>query len=171
VNRFTSTTRRARGLGLLAAVAMLAGCGAMAPGGLPPGTPIAQARGAVFGPTGEHALADGGTRLEFAQGAFGKQTYMLDFDRSGRLVASQQVLTELNLATITPGMTADQVRARFGRPAWVFGVNHPRGQVWNYRFDGGDCVWYQVSITDSDRRVVDSNIGTDPACDGPNSRE
>jgi hypothetical protein len=168
-----TTHRRGRTAlaGLLALSAALAGCGAMAPGGLPPGTPIAQARGGLFGPTGEYALPDGGTRLEYAQGSFGKQTYMLDFDRGGRLVSSQQVLTELNLATIAPGMAADEVRMRFGRPAWVFGVNYPRGQVWNYRFEGGDCVWYQVSIADKDRRVVDANVGTDPACDGPNSRE
>ncbi|KQW37567.1 hypothetical protein [Rhizobacter sp. Root404] len=171
MNPNTFPRRRAAWLGGLAACAALAGCGTLAPGGLPPGTPIAQARGALFAPTGEYALPDGGTRLEFAQGSFGKQTYMLDFDRSGRLVTSQQVLTELNLATITPGMTAEQVRMRFGRPAWVFGVNYPRGQVWNYRFDGGDCVWYQVSIADADHRVVEANVGTDPACDGPNSRD
>ncbi len=163
--------RRAPLIGLLAAAVVLAGCATLAPGGLPPGTPIGQARAAPFGPTGEYALAGGGTRLEFAQGSLGKQTYMLDFDRSGRLVASQQVLTELNLATITPGMTADEVRARFGRPARVFGINHPRGQVWNYRFDGGDCVWYQVTIADGSQQVVDAGIGTDPICDGPNDRE
>jgi hypothetical protein len=166
-----TTWRRAPLPVLLAACTALAGCGTLAPGGLPPGTPIGQARAALFGPTGEYALPDGGTRLEFAQGSFGKQTYMLDFDRNGRLVSSQQVLTELNLATIAPGMSADGVRMRFGRPAWVFGVNYPRGQVWNYRFDGGDCVWYQVSISDGSHRVIDANLGTDPACDGPNSRE
>ena len=138
----------------------------MAPGGLPPGTPIAQARGAMFAPTGEYALPDGGTRLEFA---LGKETYMLDFDRGGTLVSSQQVLTELNLATIEPGMAADDVRKRFGRPAWVFGVQYrERQHVWNYRFDGGDCVWYQVSISDATRQVTEASIGTDPACDGPN---
>ena len=153
-----------------ALLAALAGCTALAPGGLPPGTPIAQARASLFGPTGEYALPDGGTRLEFAQGSFGKQTYMLDFDRGGRLVASQQVLTEPNLATIAPGTPADEVRMRFGRPVYVYGVRYPRAQVWNYRFDGGDCVWYQVSIGDIDHRVAEASLGPDPACDGPNRR-
>ena len=147
----------------------LVGCATFAPGGLPPGTKIADARHAAFGPTGEYALPGGGTRLEFSQGAFGKQTWMLDFDANGLLVASQQVLTELNLATIEPGMAADDVRKRFGRPAWVFGVQYrERQHVWNYRFDGGDCVWYQVSISDATRQVTEASIGTDPACDGPN---
>lgn len=165
------SVRLIRDLTLLAGLASLGGCGTLAPGGLPPGTPIAQARAAPFGPTGEYALSDGGTRLEFAQGSFGKQTYMLDFDRNGLLTSSRQVLTEQNLATIAPGMPASEVRMRFGRPVQVFGVRHPPAQVWNYRFDGGDCVWYQVSISTADQRVVEAGIGTDPACDGPNRRK
>jgi hypothetical protein len=162
----TRTLRRHAPITLLAALLVLGGCAALAPGGLPPGTKIATARAAPFGPSGEYALPGGGTRLEFAQGALGKQTYMLDFDRNGVLVSSQQVLTELNLATIAPGMPADELRMRFGRPAWVFGVQYPRAHIWNYRFDGGDCVWYQVSVSDAK-----ASIGTDPACDGPNSRD
>jgi len=167
----TDFVRRLAPISALAALALIAGCATFAPGGLPPGTPIAQARGALFGPTGEYALPGGGTRLEFAQGSFGKQTYMLDFDKNGSLVSSQQVLTEQNLATIAPGMPAEEVRMRFGRPVQVYGVRYPRAQVWNYRFDGGDCVWYQVSIGDADHRVVQAGIGTDPACDGPNRRD
>ena len=163
--------RCAAGIPVLVLVAGLGGCAWLAPGGLPPGTPIAQARHALFGPNGEYPLPGGGTRLEFRQGAFGKQTYMLDFDKSGLLVSSQQVLTELNLATIEPGLTADELRRRFGRPAWVFGVQHPRAHIWNYRFDGGDCVWYQVSVGDADQTVIDASIGTDPACDGPSHRD
>ena len=125
----------------------------------------------AFGPTGEYALPGGGTRLEFAHGGLAKQTYMLDFDRSGVLVSSQQVLTEPNLATIAPGMSAEEVRMRFGRPVWVYGVRYPRAQIWNYRFDGGDCIWYQVSIGDADHKVVDAGIGPDPVCDARDNRE
>ena len=56
-------------LAILTLAAALAGCGALAPGGLPPGTKIADARQALFKPSGEYALPGGGTRLEFAQGA------------------------------------------------------------------------------------------------------
>ena len=164
-------SRCARAASVLA-LAALGACTALRfPGGLPPGTPIAEARRTFGGPSAEYPLANGGTRLEFRQGSFGKQTYMLDFDASGRLVATQQVLTPATFATIAPGMTQEQVLARIGTPAFVFPVGWQRLQVWNYRFDGGDCVWYQVSIAATDRRVVDANIGTDPACDGPNSRE
>lgn len=156
----------------LLAGALLGGCAQLAPGGLPPGTPIAQARQSWVGPSGEYVLPGGGTRLEFAQGSFGKQTYMLDFDAAGRLVTTQQVLTERNFSTLAPGTPADEVRMRFGRPVWVYGVRFPvPSQVWSYRFDGGDCVWYQVSISDATHRVTESSLGPDPACDGPSTRE
>ena len=161
-------------LGAVAALplALLAGCAALAPGGLPPGTPIAEARHAFFGPTGEYPLADGGTRLEFAQGQFGKSTYMLDFDRQGLLVSSQQVLTEINLESVPKGASVDQVRMRFGRPAWTFGVRYPEpAQIWNYRFAGGDCVAYQISISDATHQVIASNLGQDPSCDVGRDRD
>ena len=153
-----------------AATIALGACTSIAPGAFPPGTSISEARAAFLGPTGEYALPDGGTRLEFARGAHGKQTYMLDFDASGSLVASQQVLTEQNFATIAPGLPAAEVRMRLGRPAEVFNVPWQRLQVWNYRYYPGDCVWYQISISDAGR-VTESNYGTDPACDTAGSRE
>jgi hypothetical protein len=104
----------------LAAVALCA-CTSIALGGLPSGTAIAEARASFLGPTGE-PLPNGSTRLEFARGAFGRQTFMLDFDASGRLVTSQQVLTEANFASIGPGLPAQEVRMRLGRPAEVFNV-------------------------------------------------
>jgi hypothetical protein len=165
------TLARAARAGAVAATALLGGCAWLAPGGLPPGTPIAKARAALFGPNAEYALPGGGTRLEFDQGQYGRQTYMLDFDANGLLVASTQVLTEPNLATIAPGMPADEVRMRFGRPAWVFNVPWQKLQIWNYRYVGGDCVWYQVSISDATHRVTEAGNGPDPACDGPGDKD
>lgn len=145
-------------------------CTALAPGALPPGASIAEARASFGGPTGEYRLSGGGTRLEFARGSFGKQTYMLDFDASGSLVASRQVLTEANFATIVPDLAVEEVRMRLGRPANVFYVPWQKIQVWNYRYYPADCVWYQVSISAAGR-VTEANYGTDPACDGPSSRD
>ena len=151
------------------AVVVLAGCATA--GGLPPGSSIDEARNVAFGPTGEYALPDGGTRLEFAQGQFGKQTYMLDFNREGKLTSSQQVLTERNLATIGPGMSANELLTRFGRPASTFGVRYHNQRIWNYRYADGDCVWVQVSVSQDTQLVEQAGIGTDPICDGPNDRE
>ena len=154
-------------LGVLVFVAVLAGCAALAPASAPLGTPIAEVRRGSFGPTGEYPLPGGGTRLEFAQGSFGKQTWMMDFNAQGKLVSKEQVLTEANFARIVPGMPGAEVQMRLGRPAHVFSVQRQKIQVWNYRYFGGDCVWFQVTVSDAGP-VTETGIGTDPACDGPN---
>lgn len=156
---------------IFASAALVVGaCSTLAPGALQPGASIAEARATFGGPTGEYPLSGGGTRLEFARGSFGKQTYMLDFDAAGRLVESHQVLTEATFATIVPDLPAAEVRMRLGRPANVFYVPWQKIQVWNYRYQPADCVWYQVSIGDAGR-VTEAGYGTDPACDGPSTRD
>ena len=154
-----------------AAIITISGCASWPPGGLPPGTPIDTARHGFASPTAEFPLPNGGTRLEFAQGTFGKQTYMLDFDPSGKLVSTEQVLTEQNLASIRPGLPEADLMMRIGRPAHVFSVPWQKLHVWNYRFAGGDCVWYQISVSDVERAVTQSSLGSDPSCDGPNSKD
>jgi hypothetical protein len=149
------------------AIAALAGCAT--PGGLPPGSSIDAARHLVPAPTAEYALPNGGTRLEFDRY---KQAWMLDFSPQGVLQSSMQALTEQNFATIEPGMPAAEVRLRLGRPIQVFGTGWVDPlQIWNYRFAGGDCVWFQVSIWEVDQKVRESSIGTDPACDGGNGKD
>jgi hypothetical protein len=140
-------------------------CTSMSPGTtLPLGTPIEQARQA-FGASGEYPLADGGTRLEFRQH---RETYMLDFDASGHLVGRQQVLTPAVFATMKPGMSQGDVLALIGHPVYVFPVGYQKLQVWSYRFarPEGDCVLWQVSISNVSGLVSDVGQGFDPACDG-----
>ncbi len=155
----------------MAAAAALCGCTALAPAALPNGTPIADARARLAGPVAEYTLPSGGSRLEFAQGSYGREKHMLDFDASGRLVATTQVLTEANLNRMVPGTPRNEVRLQLGRPAAVIAVPRQKLQVWNYRFAGGDCVWFQISISDVTQRVTEASTGLDPACDGPNERQ
>ena len=155
---------------LLAAVPVfMTACAFLAPASLPLGTSIEDVRRDGPTPTGTYALPGGGRRLEFAQGSFGRQTFMLDFNAAGTLVSTQQVLTPANFDQIVPGMSGDEVLMRLGRPANVFGVPWQRLHVWNYRFFGGDCQWFQVSVSDAGP-VTEAAMGYDPACDGPNSR-
>lgn len=160
-----------RAASLAFSVAALGGCTVLAPAALPAGTPIADARGRLAGPVAEYPLPNGGTRLEFAQGSYGREKHMLDFDASGRLVATTQVLTEANLNRMVPGTPRDEVRLQLGRPVSMFAVPWQKLHVWNYRFAGSDCVWYQISISDVTQRVTEASTGLDPACDGPNERQ
>ena len=132
------------------------------PGSLPAGTPLAEARQSL-GAGVEYPLADGGRRLEVNRG---RETYMVDFDATGRLVSSQQVLSPATFDTITIGMTEQQVLTRIGRPAYVFPVGWQNLQVWSYRFGGleGDCRVFQVSISNATRTVADAGPNSDPAC-------
>jgi hypothetical protein len=157
--------------GVLCAWLTVVFAGCASPGNLPLGTSIESVRDGLLAPTDEYALPDGRRRLEFRRGSLGRETWMLDFDANGALVSSQQVLTQANFADITPGMSADDVRMRLGHPSAVFGAGwQDHLHVWNYRFAGGDCVWFQVSIRDADRTVSAANIGMDPVCDGPNTK-
>ncbi len=163
----SSWVSRVAASGVAGGAAALMGCAVLAPASAPLGTPIAEVRRGPFGPTGEYPRLGGGTRLEFAQGAFGKQTWMMDFDAQGRLVSKEQVLTEANFALVKPGMPGSAVQTLLGRPANVFSVQRQKLRVWNYRYFGGDCVWFQISVSDAGL-VTEAGMGTDPACDGPN---
>ena len=55
---------------------------------------------------------------------------------------------------------------RIGQPAFTFPVGWQNLQVWNYRYGGleGDCVVFQVSISNATRAVTETGPNTDPAC-------
>ena len=138
------------------------------PGSLPIGATLAEARQSFGGPTGQYALAAGGTRLEYASPSFGKQTWMLDFDAGGRLFRKQQVLDEAHFAQIVPGLSQQEVLFRIGHPAWIFGVGRQNLDVWNYRFSVPlGCTIFQVSMLRTGF-VKEAAQGYDPACDAPN---
>ena len=147
----------------LSLVTATAACTLMRPpASLPPGTTLADAR-QTLGAGDQYPLPNGGTRLSFPRG---KDTYMLDFDADGRLVQSQQVLNLPTFATIQPGMPQAEVLTRLGRPAYVFPVGYQKLQVLNYRFGGleGDCMVFQVSISNTTGNVTEAGTGPDPWC-------
>jgi hypothetical protein len=151
----------------LAGGVLLAGCASL-PGGMPTGTTIEQARNGFMKPTAEYTFSNGFTRLEFNQG---KQTFMLDFDPSGKLADTQQVLTEDYFATIKPGQTEEWVHERIGTPVRIFPIGWQNAHVLNYRFAEGNCVWFQVTISNETRQVTDAGTGQDPACDVGSSKD
>jgi hypothetical protein len=152
----------------LVCAAGAAGCANWPPGAVPLGTPIAQVRGAGLPPSGEYTLSDGGTRLEYDQGA---QTYMLDFNAAGVLVASKQVLTQDEFAEIVPGMSGTTVRIRLGHPASTMSIPRQDLQVWNYRFWVSQCELFQVSVNQTSGKVTEAGIGPNLECGGPNVKK
>ena len=148
----------------LAAATLLAACQSYSASGIAPGTSRAQVEAGMGRPTAVYPLDQGRQRVEYARGPFGKHTYMLDFDASGRLERSEQVLTEQRFAGIAMGQSRDEVLRALGQPSNVRRLGWQRRDLWSYRYDSLFCTWYQVSFDATDR-VVDTGYGPDPACD------
>jgi hypothetical protein len=145
------------------ASALLASCAGYGPGSVRPGQSADEVARAMGQPTGRYTLPQGGTRLEYARGPFGKHTYMVDLDAQGRVQRWQQVLTENNFGGVRAGWTQDELLLALGRPAERRSGGRQGGEVWSYRYDAVFCQWFQVSVKGG--RVTDMAYGPDPLCD------
>jgi hypothetical protein len=153
---------------IAAAAAMLAaGCSALPPA--PTGQPLADVLKTLGPPTARHALPEGVERLEYATGPYGRATWMVDLDGTGRVLRSMQVLNEANFAGFAErvaGMPREAVLRELGTPGERSRVRHPAGETWSWRYPTNDCLWFQVSMGD-DGKAVSAGYNIDPRCDAP----
>jgi hypothetical protein len=162
MSRFTITVPT-RASSVASALLLLAGCAGYGPGDLKPGQSEADVRARMGEPT-DRIVVPGGSRLEYARGPFGKHTYRIDLDATGKVRGVSQILTEANFEALRPGATRDEVRDRLGRPAETRVGWRGVGEVWSYRYDYRiDCRWFQVWLVDD--RVREASYATDPVCD------
>lgn len=145
------------------AVAGLAACTAYAPSNLPPGATRQQVLEQLGPPTGRDALPEGGERLEFARGPYGKHTYRVTLDAAGRVTGWEQVLTEDRFNQIRDGMPAEDALALVGRPSERRAGGWQGGEVWSWRYETVVCQWFQISVIDG--RVRAPAYGPDPLCE------
>lgn len=146
----------------LTGLSLLAACTGYAPPADPAGTTADQVV-ARMGPPETRRTVEGGTRLEYPRGPFGLHTWFVYLDGTGRVVRSEQVLTERHFTQINPGMSQDDVRYVLGRPGEVYVLGRSRGVVWNYRYENPFCRWFQVEIS-QDRQVRSAGYGEPPEC-------
>lgn len=146
------------------ATCLLFACAGYSPGSLGPGATRDEAVRTMGPPTGQYALPNGGSRLEFARGPFGKHTYMLDFDRTGRLQRWQQVLTEANFNALQMGMSREEVLMKLGRPSHTSYIQWQKLVLWSYRYDAVFCQWFNVGFN-AEGKVADLGYTPDPLCD------
>jgi len=161
-----SSSARAVRVAVVSAVAVFGaiGCAGYSPKGLQPGQPEAAVIQQMGPPTARYALPNGGSRLEYARGPAGHETYMVDFDTDGRMVDWEQVMDLWYLTRITPGMSEEDVLIRVGHPASTMPIKRQQLVVWNYRYPTNDCLWFQISVGD-DGKVISGAQGIDPRCD------
>jgi hypothetical protein len=146
----------------------LSACGTYGPGKLAVGQSNSEVEKSLGTPTARYALPrgmqpEGGTRLEFARGPFGGDTFMVDVDTSGKVTRWAQVLTERNFEAIPQGMSTQDLLLTLGTPSHRRGGGWQGGEVWSYRYNATFCQWFQVSIIDG--KVKDPAYGPDPRCD------
>jgi hypothetical protein len=140
----------------------------------PPPTP-GQSRDEVLRswgqPTARYELGQGAQRLEYATGLFGRSTWMVDLDAAGLVRSARQVLTDSSLMELQgwlPGMPRDALLLSLGTPGERRGGGRQGGEIWSWRYQTNECLWFRVSIGD-DLLVRDGGFYPDPTCDKPSS--
>jgi hypothetical protein len=147
------------------ALSLLAACAGYAPPkDLHAGSSEAEVVQAMGQPTGRYPLAEGGQRLEFARGPYGRHTYMIDLDAQGRVVQWDQVLDPRYFDVLGPGMKRDYILRSIGRPSERMGM-YRDGQIWSWRYPNNDCLWWQAQF-DSQGVVTSAGYASAPGCDG-----
>ena len=146
---------------------LLMACAVVPPG---PGTTETKVLREWGTPTARHALPGGALRLEYATGPFGRTTWMLDLNTAGRVTNAQQVLAEPALWALQPrlpGMARAELLQTLGTPGERRSGGRQGGEIWSWRYETNECLWFRVSIAD-DARVQDGGFYPDPSCDnGP----
>ena len=160
--------RRTSAVGLTLGLALsMGGCALFQPPPLAVGQTEAEVSALLGMPTGRYALGDGLTRLEFARGPFGRETWMVDLGPDGRSRRFDQVLNTWHFAQFAetaPGMGTEQLLRTLGRPGQRDRMGWVGGEVWSWRYPTNDCLWWQVSIG-PDGKVQSGGYGIDPICD------
>lgn len=124
---------------------------------------------AAMGPPETERRTDAGSRLEFPRGPYGRQTWFVYLDATGRVARAEPALTEANFSRIVPGMTQEEVRGLLGRPGEVQSLARARGTVWSYRYPNHLCLWFQVEIS-AQAQVRSAGYGYPPECESRSDR-
>jgi hypothetical protein len=160
-----------------AAVALgLSGCASYSGSSLNPGTASqADVRTVMGAPAAVHPAPAGASFVEsweYPRGPLGRHTYMARFDRNGKLVALDQVLTVSTVARIRMGQDGREDVARLlGRPGQVFPLRDG-GEAWDYAAyaEGGQMRKIRIVVNfDKAGRAVSGGESFDMEEWSPNS--
>lgn len=155
---------RSVAIAMMGSIGMLAGCAtSYAPSERLIGNSREQVIAELGQPNPRPLELGSASRLDFPRGPFGKHTYSVYFDDSGRAVGFTQLLTEDNFNAIVPGMDQVEVIDRIGVATDTFGLARNRGYVWNYRYENYLCKWFQIEFT-PEQKVRSAGYGVPPEC-------
>lgn len=142
-------------LGIVAALALVAGCAAVGVGKLDPGMSRAEVEKSMGKPTETIARANGDTLLYFSRLPGGRSIYKATIGADGKLKSEpEQTLTRRNIAGIKEGAQAKDVRELLGPPYKAgmkkvsVGFESVERDVWEYPWSDGEqmrLLWLQFS--------------------------
>ncbi|MBC7699698.1 hypothetical protein [Aquabacterium sp.] len=117
----------------LVAALVLGGCA-----GIPQYTQVGAPREAELqkmGPPTASYVDATGTRLQYSYGAWGRQTYNIDIDASGRVAAVTQALQPSVLNSLSGReLSSADFRRELGPPSEVGQIGSFGGDVWTWRY-------------------------------------
>jgi outer membrane protein assembly factor BamE (lipoprotein component of BamABCDE complex) len=145
--------------GALSAAALAAGCASFDGGNLAPGKSTRAEVEATMGRPAEVVPnPNGDTVLYFSRQPYGRANYAVTVGPDGVLRSVRQLLTRENIAKVTPGMNAKQVRELLGPPYKVDHMQRMQRDTWEYWWriiEERRIMWVQFSFDGEVREVVD----------------
>jgi hypothetical protein len=160
-----------RRLLLSGGVALLAACAT--PAAMQPGMDQGQVVAALGRPAAIFELPEGGQRFHYPQGGIQQQAWMLDFDRDGRLIANNQVHSDVFFAKVRIDQDSQQdVLRLLGPPAWTeqYPFNGLTGWIYPY---APNPMWAFVTTVMFDQAGIVRRVegGPDPRFDRGSDRQ
>lgn len=139
---------------LLAAALLLPACAAFNdPGRIATGIPQAEVLRQLGQPSAVYPAAGSsvGARLQYSYQPFGQRVFNLDLDGQGRLMRSEQALSETLFEQRIQAnhWTRQDVLREYGPPAMVTGTHGFDGEVWVWRYLQGP--FWRLLYIDIDR--------------------
>lgn len=100
---------------------------------------------------------DGGQTLEYNRQPRGHRNYMITLGPDGVMTALVQVLTPDRFAWVRAGMSQEQIRRLYGKPARIipYALRDETEWTWNYLLDGQQGYSFSVTF-DAQGRVLHS---------------
>lgn len=161
---------------VLAALAALCSVAACDPGGRPyedlrlgrlkVGESTEQDVERLFGPPALVRALPSGRGLVYPLGPEGAHTLLLLIGPDGRYAGREELLTRVNFARVSAGMTGEAVTALLGPPGRTQRYALTQQTAWEWRFLDGTTTYLFVVTFDPAGRVVGSAIEDDPRRQG-----
>ncbi|HTN49808.1 MAG TPA: hypothetical protein VMK32_10290 [Burkholderiaceae bacterium] len=121
-------------------VLVLAACGT--PGSVAPGATEPAVRSKAGTPSAVIPLQGGGTRWQYSGQPFNQLVWNIDFDASGKVVRTEQMMSDTAFAKIRSGQDSRlDVLRDFGPPAEAFSFPLKNETAYMYRYFD-DAGWY-----------------------------